>query len=95
MRSSVHRLFQELKSTAVGIQPIKAIINRISVFIKSIFGKRLWLTGPLNKTNINAMKVDNNKIEPITLINESKILYFPIVSIKPQIRNNIRWFQSP
>ena len=88
--SKVHRLFQELRSTAVGIHPIRAIINKISLLIYFTLGNKLSLTGPFMITSKNAMRVDSNKTNPIIFINESSELYLPNVSIEPQTKNKAR-----
>ena len=90
IRASVHKLFQLERSIAVGIHPIRAIINRISLLIYFTSGNKLSLTGPFIRTSKNDMRVDSNKTNPIIFINESSELYLPKESIEPQIKNKIR-----
>ena len=60
-----------------------------------ISGNRFSLYDPFISTRKKATRVDNNKINPMILINESNELYLPRVSIVPHIRNKPKWFHSP
>ena len=81
----VHKLFQLLKSTAVGIHPMSGIKNAIALdsMLKSsneIFG----LTGPLKIHSIKAASVEMRSTIPMILINPSRILNRPMMSRLPQ-----------
>ena len=88
--SIVQRLFQVLKSTAVGIHPIKATINIIlplDVRLGASKPSEVPL-GPFTKAKKNASSVDKSKTLPIIFTNESKMLYLPKINIPVQIVNN-------
>ena len=77
--SIVQILFHVERSTAVGIHPINAIINKM-LFLSLITGLiKLSETsvGPFITQTINADKVLKSKIDDINLIMSSKMTYLP------------------
>ena len=88
--SIVQILFHVERSTAVGIHPIKAIINKM-LFLSLRTGLiKLSETsvGPFTTQTINADKVLKSKIDDINLIMSSKMTYLPKKRIKKQTTNN-------
>ena len=87
--STVHKLFQELKSIAVGIQPINGIKKSNAFLLELILLKRVvsLFIGPLKRHKVKAIKVEVNKTIPITLISWSNNLNFPIINNKLHIVN--------
>ena len=69
--STVQRLFQVLKSTAVGIHPIRGIIKNSASFFNEKYSEKLipLSTGPLKIQSIKAITVENNNTRPMTFIN--------------------------
>ena len=79
MRSTVHRLFHALMSTAVGIQPIRAIRKPSETpSPQSIAGRSgASYTGPLPKANPKATRVEINSTAPMILMRLSSTPYLP------------------
>ena len=88
--SIVQMLFHVERSTAVGIHPIKAIINKM-LFLSLRTGliKLSEISvGPFITQTINADKVLKSKIDDINLIMSSNNTYLPKKRIKKQTINN-------
>ena len=80
MRSSVQILFHELRSTAVGIHPIRAMRKASPApdhGVKSIGGGGTALSGVWNRAAMKAPTVLMSNTPAMILIKESRALYCP------------------
>ena len=81
----VHKLFQLLKSTAVGIHPISGIKKAIALdsTLKNSY-EIDGFTGPFTIHRMKAASVEISSTIPMILIKPSRILNLPIMRRLPQ-----------